>query len=65
MTDDYVDRFLEYGKVVEGLWRWKVHNDTGMLPIQSVGSNTHCRSALKIRDEFADYFIIKGQVPWQ
>lgn len=39
--------------------------DSNMNPLQSCNRGNICKNAKEVREQFADYFIGEGKVPWQ
>ena len=53
------------GTVIEGEWRRKIQNDSGMVKLAKTPRN-HGNDAKKIRGAFLDYFMSnEGRVSWQ
>lgn len=50
---------------IHGEWRNMVQNNSGMAPLRNDGSNTHSRFAAAVREDFKNYFLNEGAVPWQ
>lgn len=59
-TDKDFDREID-GTIIEGNWRSE--GSLGSIHAQNVGRVSN--SANEIRNEFRDYFISEGAVPWQ
>lgn len=53
---------LNTGDIMPGLWREDVNN---LRPVHHLGSNNYGRSAEKIRQAYAKYFIEENPLPWQ
>lgn len=61
----YVDTENENGDIVYGDWRKDMEKDNALERVSQIGSNTYTKNAAEIRDDFANYFIHEGSVPWQ
>lgn len=54
----------ENGIFLPGSWRQDTEVSTSLLPMRNVARRS-ALSAKDIRDEYANYFINEGEVPWQ
>lgn len=65
MTSSLVDHEdTEEGKIVLGSWR--LDAPEGTLDVRRSGvSNNYTKSASRIREDYANYFVGPGAVPWQ
>lgn len=62
----FVDNERSNGHIEIGEWRSEVQGNTGLLPLNSIGSNNYSRQAKDVREDFMAYFNSKdGEVSWQ
>ena len=61
MNTGSIDRENDDGTITPGDWRF---GET-MRPLSQQGSNTYCRGAKEVRDEYCKYFNEEGRVSWQ
>lgn len=55
---------ISAGIVTPGNWR-EEPDPQGLKPLPGCLSNHAARSAVELRDKYADYFVEDGSVPWQ
>ena len=60
----YTDETLEDGNIVEGQWRDEEVSPF-VQPLQPTRSRHATLEAETIRNTFREYFVGRGQVPWQ
>lgn len=58
------DRFAVDGSIVEGEWRRETSLNN-LLPLEQHAPRNISNSAKQIREEFEQYFMTTGAVPWQ
>lgn len=51
------------GKIVNGSWRNKTHQQTSFLSLPRRDRRT-CSDVKNIRNEFFEYFVTNGKVKW-
>lgn len=49
---------------IPGSWRYEQNDMTSMLPIRKIPRKSG-DEAITVRNNFADYFVTNGRVPWQ
>lgn len=66
--NQYVDEILvdhdRFDEFVPGSWRQDIE-DSALREITICGSNNSTRKAMKIRENFCNYFNTEGVIPWQ
>ncbi|XP_039314630.1 protein ALP1-like [Solenopsis invicta] len=60
----FADEFHYNGQLIPGEWRTMIQN-SGIASLRNDSSNTHSRFAAAIREDFKNYFLDEGAVPWQ
>lgn len=65
MGKDFADKSRCNMEPIPGEWRNVIKNNSGIAPLQNDSSNTHSRFAASIREDFKNYFLNEGAVPWQ
>lgn len=60
----FTDTVQSDGTINPGEWRQQIRN-SGLQSIRGIGSNTHARNAAVVRENFKNYFLGTGAVPWQ
>jgi hypothetical protein len=60
----FADSIQSDGTINLGEWRQEIRN-CGLRSIRGLGSNTHARNAATVRENFKNYFLTSGAVPWQ
>lgn len=61
----FADEPVRNKKPIRGEWRNMIQHNSGIAPLQNDGSNTHSRFAASIREDYKNYFLNEGAVPWQ
>lgn len=61
----FADELRNNREFIPGEWRQVVRNNSGITDLRNDGSNTHSRSAAAIREDFKNYFLNEGEIPWQ
>lgn len=61
----FADEFRNNNECTSGEWRTVIQNNSVLIPLRNDGSNTHSRCAAAIREDFKNYFLNEGAVPWQ
>ncbi|XP_011883603.1 PREDICTED: putative nuclease HARBI1 [Vollenhovia emeryi] len=59
------DSVARNGDIVEGQWRQMDLDNTAFHRVGRAGGQAHSRYAAERRNEFKDYFLNEGTVPWQ
>lgn len=63
--ENYANKRTANGRIINGEWRNTNTNQNNFNDGASFGSNNYTRDANEVRNILTDYFMNKGQVPWQ
>ncbi|KYQ53565.1 Putative nuclease HARBI1, partial [Trachymyrmex zeteki] len=55
----------QYRDMADDTCRNVIQENTAIRNVSNIGSNTHSQLAASIRNEFCEYFVQEGSVPWQ
>ncbi|XP_018370117.1 PREDICTED: uncharacterized protein LOC108765771 isoform X2 [Trachymyrmex cornetzi] len=56
----------QYGYMTDDICQNVIHENTAAIrDVSNIRSNTHSQLAASIRNEFCEYFVQEGSVPWQ
>lgn len=63
-SQGFTDTVQSDGTINPGEWQQQIRNSR-LQSIKGIGSNTHARNAAVVRENFKNYFLGTGAVPWQ
>jgi len=64
-TPPGISEYENAGEIISGAWRGEIDDISSLLPLRRVTRKSAIEAILHIRDEFANYFITNGKLPWQ
>lgn len=65
VPNNMADRVIDDGSIAEGNWRQNKATLNNLWPIQHERPHGIANDAKEIRNEFEEYFMTTGSVPWQ